>query len=123
MYLQSLQQITIYQVTFGKADEAKAIAKTKRQNEVITGIIKDGITAKELNEKGDGAKKKILKKMGTLKIYKQVSEKEKESDVKNIIEKTKVVISESFSWFELVIAIGIRIYSILWSRNAFKIPI
>jgi hypothetical protein len=61
--------------------------------------------------------------MGTLKIYKQVSEKEKESDVKNIIEKTKVVISESFSWFELVIAIGIRIYSILWSRNAFKIPI
>lgn len=123
MYLQNLQQIIIYQVTFGKADEAKAIAKTKRQNEVITGIIKDGITAKELNEKGDGAKKKILKKMGTLKIYKQVSEKEKESDVKNIIEKTKVVISESFSWFELVIAIGIRIYSILWSRNAFKIPI
>ena len=61
--------------------------------------------------------------MGTLKIYKQVSEKEKESDVKNIIEKTKVVISESYSWFELVIAIGIRIYSILWSRNAFKIPI
>jgi hypothetical protein len=61
--------------------------------------------------------------MGTFKIYKQVSEKEKESDVKNIIEKTKVVISESFSWFELVIAIGIRIYSILWSRNAFKIPI
>ena len=61
--------------------------------------------------------------MGTLKIYKQVSEKEKESDVINIIEKTKVVISESFSWFELVIAIGIRIYSILWSRNAFKIPI
>ena len=61
--------------------------------------------------------------MGTLKIYKQVSEKEKESDVKNIIEKTKVVISESFSWFELVIAIGIRIYSILWTRNAFKIPI
>ena len=61
--------------------------------------------------------------MGILKIYKQVSEKEKESDVKNIIEKTKVVISESFSWFELVIAIGIRIYSILWSRNAFKIPI
>lgn len=61
--------------------------------------------------------------MGTLKIYKQISEKEKESDVKNIIEKTKVVISESFSWFELVIAIGIRIYSILWSRNAFKIPI
>ena len=61
--------------------------------------------------------------MGTLKIYKQVSEKEKESDVKNIIEKTKVVISESFSWFELVIAIGIRIYSILWPRNAFIIPI
>ena len=61
--------------------------------------------------------------MGTLKIYKQVSEKEKESDVKHVIEKTKVIISESFSWFELVIAIGIRIYSILWSRNAFKIPI
>lgn len=123
MYLQNLQQIIISQVIFGKADEAKAIAKTKRQNEVINGIIKDGITAKELNDKGDGAKKKILKKMGTLKIYKQISEKEKESDVKNIIEKTKVVISESFSWFELVIAIGIRIYSILWSRNAFKIPI
>ena len=45
--------------------------------------------------------------MGTLKIYKQISEKEKESDVKNIIEKTKVIISESFSWFELVIALGI----------------
>ena len=61
--------------------------------------------------------------MGTLKIYKQISEKEKESDVKNIIEKTKVIISESFSWFELVIALGIGFYSILWSRNAFKIPI
>ena len=45
--------------------------------------------------------------MGTLKTYKQISEKEKESDVKNIIEKTKVIISESFSWFELVIALGI----------------
>lgn len=45
--------------------------------------------------------------MGTLKIYKQVSEKEKESEVKHVIEKTKVIISESFSWFELVIAIGI----------------
>ena len=107
MYIQSLQQIIIFQVTFGKADEAKAIAKTKRQNEVINGIIKDGITAKELNAKGDAAKNKILKKMGTLKIYKQVSEKEKESDVKHVIEKTKVIISESFSWFELVIAIGI----------------
>lgn len=60
-----------------------------------------------MNAKGDAAKNKILKKMETLKIYKQVSEKEKESDVKHVIEKTKVIISESFSWFELVIAIGI----------------
>ena len=45
--------------------------------------------------------------MGTLKTYKQISEKEKESDVKNIIEKTKVIISESLSWFERVIALGI----------------
>ena len=48
--------------------------------------------------------------MGTLKTYKQISEKEKESDVKNIIEKTKVIIRY-------------RVYSILWARNAFKIPI
>ena len=40
--------------------------------------------------------------MGTLKTYKQISEKEKESDVKNIIEKTKVIISESFSCFSLI---------------------
>ena len=45
--------------------------------------------------------------MDKIKIYKDVSDKEREKDAKNIIDKTKIIISESFSWFELVLAIGI----------------
>ena len=48
MYIQSQQQTIIFQVTFGKADEAKAIAKTKRQNEVINAIIKDRNNCKRI---------------------------------------------------------------------------
>ena len=45
--------------------------------------------------------------MDKIKIYKDVSDKEREKDAKNVIDKTKIIISESFSWFELVLAIGI----------------
>ena len=37
--------------------------------------------------------------MDKIKIYKDVSDKEREKDAKNIIDKTKIIISESFSSF------------------------
>lgn len=81
--------------TMAEKDKVEGMKVTEAQNIVI----------KELKGKNNVNKDRIIKALSKVDYYKNASENELDKAAEKVISKLKVVNSESFQWFEMLIAI------------------